>query len=183
MDDVERRFGWRGVENQVAHDEDMKRYEFKVPNIVFPKRPESLRNDYLRRLEAERDGTGGFEWSGRTRARDVSPDEKRMIYEGISRDLQGRWKYLNTRKRYKPEEKYAFPVTSSMSYGWQLYDENNRRFAHDPYGNTEESGLVVPSKQHGIKNYVMNTFYRPNGVAYEDLRDDEVIKNRKAPFY
>ena len=59
MEDVERRFGWRGVENQVAHDEDMKRYEFKVPNIVFPKRPESLHNDYLRRLEVERENEEG----------------------------------------------------------------------------------------------------------------------------
>lgn len=171
---MEAKFGWRGVQNQVDFDTHMSRHKFKVPNVVFPKRPESLHNDYLAKLE--RDKTSKPEMLGRVKPREVSPDEKHIIYEGISRDLQGRWKYLNTRKKYKPEEKYEFPVTSSMTYGWQLYDENNRRFTNESAYDTE----VVPTHTHGIKNYVINTFYRQNGVMNDDRRDDDVVRIRKA---
>lgn len=181
QDEVEAmRLGWRGLHNQVEFDKHMSRHKFSVPNMVFPKRPESLHNEYLSKLE--RDESRKSAMFGRVKPRQVSPDEKQIIYEGISRDLQGRWKYLNTRKKYKPEEKYEFPVTSSMTYGWQLYDEQNRRFANDTA--YESSGLddVVPTHRHGIKNYVMNTFYRQNGVMNDDRRNDEVVKIRKAWF-
>ena len=150
----------------------MKRHRFSVPNIVFPQRPASLHNEYLAKLEMKRP-----EMTRRVKPRDVSPEEKNIIYEGISRDLQGRWKYLNTRKRYKPEEKYEFPVTSSMAYGWQLYDENNRR--QDEESSYERDS--VPSK-YGIKNYVMNTFYRQNGVMNDERRENEAVNVRKSFF-
>ncbi|XP_028381091.1 protein ATP6V1FNB [Phyllostomus discolor] len=50
----------------------------------------------------------------------VPPATRALLYEGISHDSQGRYRYLNTRHRDIPEMRYRFPITTSFTYGWQL---------------------------------------------------------------
>ncbi|KAM4873938.1 protein SPMIP1 [Thomomys bottae] len=50
----------------------------------------------------------------------VQPAIRALLYEGISHDFQGRYRYLNTRKLDNPEKRYFFPITTSFAYGWQL---------------------------------------------------------------
>ncbi|XP_008061785.1 uncharacterized protein LOC103265948 [Carlito syrichta] len=50
----------------------------------------------------------------------VPPATRALLYEGISHDLQGRYRYLSTRKLDMPETRYVFPVTTNFMYGWQL---------------------------------------------------------------
>lgn len=50
----------------------------------------------------------------------VLPATRALLYEGISHDLQGRHRYLNTRKLDVPEQRYLFPITTNFTYGWQL---------------------------------------------------------------
>lgn len=50
----------------------------------------------------------------------VLPATRALLYEGISHDFQGRYRYLNTRKLDIPEMRYLFPITTNFTYGWQL---------------------------------------------------------------
>lgn len=50
----------------------------------------------------------------------VLPATRALLYEGISHDFQGRYRYLNTRKLDVPETRYLFPITTNFIYGWQL---------------------------------------------------------------
>lgn len=50
----------------------------------------------------------------------VPPATRALLYEGISHDSQGRYRYLHARQRDIPERRYRFPITTSFTYGWQL---------------------------------------------------------------
>lgn len=50
----------------------------------------------------------------------VSHQVKDKLYDGFTKNEKGRYDYLKTRKEVIPEEKYSFPVSSSMTYGWKL---------------------------------------------------------------
>lgn len=50
----------------------------------------------------------------------VPPATRALLYEGISHDFQGRYRYLSTRKLDMPEKRYLFPITTNFTYGWQL---------------------------------------------------------------
>ncbi|XP_043943247.1 protein ATP6V1FNB [Protopterus annectens] len=52
--------------------------------------------------------------------RPVSVKTKNLLYQGVSREDNGRKHYLKTRKLKKPEDRYLFPLTTSWEYGWQL---------------------------------------------------------------
>lgn len=146
---------WQAKQNKIDFETHLKRQKFSVPESQNGNNLPKLKEALLSRIKL----------------REPSPEEKSLLYEGISRDFQGRWKYLDARKKYRPEEKYHFPVTSSMVYGWRQYDENNRRL-------DSLEGTEIPSK-HGIKNLVINTFYRENGVFFDANKENEEIKIRK----
>uniref|UniRef100_A0A8C3T9N8 Sperm microtubule inner protein 1 C-terminal domain-containing protein n=1 Tax=Chelydra serpentina TaxID=8475 RepID=A0A8C3T9N8_CHESE len=52
--------------------------------------------------------------------RPATPKTKHLLYQGISREGQGRRLYLQERKLKSPEEKFHYPVLSSWEYGWCL---------------------------------------------------------------
>ncbi|XP_036122070.1 protein ATP6V1FNB [Molossus molossus] len=56
--------------------------------------------------------------------RQVAPSTStlQLLFQGISRDGQGRASYLRERHRLKPEEKFQYPIVSSWEYGWHLGD-------------------------------------------------------------
>ncbi|PRD35588.1 UNVERIFIED_CONTAM: hypothetical protein NCL1_11135 [Trichonephila clavipes] len=43
---------------------------------------------------------------------------RKQIYKGISHYGNGRIKYLNMRHAVPPEDRWTYPITSSMEYGW-----------------------------------------------------------------
>ncbi len=107
---------------------------------------------------------------------DQDPTEKSYLYKGISRDKEGRYKYLNERKKYKPDQRYVFPVTSSMEIGWKVYGDDLKlspRIAsyRDEYTNN-------PSP-YGIKNVVINAFHRTNGCLSDNWKDDTIEIQKK----
>ncbi len=109
------------------------------------------------------------------------PSEISYLYNGISRDKEGRYKYLNARKKYKPDQKYFFPATSSMEIGWKLYDDNLKLSPRLQYFTEESTGITHPSflseipSPHAIKNVVINSFHRNNGCLSDNWKDD-IIK-------
>ncbi|XP_003134744.2 uncharacterized protein LOC100518456 [Sus scrofa] len=85
--------------------------------------------------------------------RPAPPATRALLYEGISHDFQGRYRYLNTRKLDMPETRYHFPITSNFTYGWQL-------------------GPPVKQEQVSCKMCRMESFFRKNGAfALLDPRD------------
>ncbi|GFR28862.1 uncharacterized protein TNCT_505161 [Trichonephila clavata] len=77
----------------------------------------------------------------------VHPKTKKIIYEGISKEDEGRRKYLKVRYKKNPEDKFYFPVCTSWEYGWT-------------YG--QEPELNFP--EFGRKQAIKVSFFRPNDV-------------------
>ncbi|XP_037692135.1 protein ATP6V1FNB [Choloepus didactylus] len=83
----------------------------------------------------------------------VPPATRALLYEGISHDSQGRYRYLNTRKLDRPEMRYLFPVTTNFTYGWQL-------------------GPLKKQELMSCKMCRIDSFFRKNGAfALLDPRD------------
>ena len=58
----------------------------------------------------------------RASIRDMRPpsvNTRSVLYDGISAHGEGRYAYLQKRKRLTPDQKYEFPVLSSCQYGWK----------------------------------------------------------------
>ncbi|CAF0802567.1 unnamed protein product [Didymodactylos carnosus] len=78
----------------------------------------------------------------------VSKDLKQVLFDGFSKEEKGRYKYLNIRKQEQPEQKFQYPITSTMEYGWKLND----------------SGQKFRAPMHARGKIVEESFYRRNGV-------------------
>jgi len=78
----------------------------------------------------------------------VDDETFRRIYEGLSREGNGRYGYLKTRNSVGPEVKYQYPVVSSWEYGWRLGDVIKVEDLKNP--------------EFGRSRIVADTFYRNN---------------------
>ncbi|CAH8507094.1 unnamed protein product [Schistosoma turkestanicum] len=47
-----------------------------------------------------------------------SPDVLKLLYEGISTEGKGRYRYLRDRCKLNVEDRFQYPILSSMEYGW-----------------------------------------------------------------
>ncbi|GAB1609715.1 protein ATP6V1FNB-like [Argonauta hians] len=83
--------------------------------------------------------------------RPIDQDTKDLLYDGISRDGKGRVKYLKQRYLEDPENKFSFPVTSGMEYGWNI-GELVKNFN-------------IGKSIHGRRCILRDTFYRRNGIV------------------
>ncbi|THD28194.1 hypothetical protein D915_001040 [Fasciola hepatica] len=84
---------------------------------------------------------------------------QRILYDGISKEGNGRAKYLQTRNKLDLEDKYRYPVLSSMEYGW---------------GQTElikHMSAQVGQKRRGRVKIVEESFYRRNGIPFTHCSD------------
>jgi len=58
----------------------------------------------------------------------VEPTVRHLLYHGVTQDnpqidySTGRQTYLKLRKRLAPNEKYCYPVASSMDITWRIGD-------------------------------------------------------------
>ncbi|KAL1780753.1 filamin-B isoform 4 [Sigmodon hispidus] len=52
--------------------------------------------------------------------RHPTPATRKLLFQGISHEGQGRALYLKEQNRLIPEEKYKYPIVSSWEYGWHV---------------------------------------------------------------
>ncbi|CAF1372622.1 unnamed protein product [Adineta steineri] len=52
----------------------------------------------------------------------IQPSVRYLLYNGTSKELEGRVNYLNQRKLYAPDEKYYQPLCTSWDITWNLKD-------------------------------------------------------------
>lgn len=83
----------------------------------------------------------------------VEPQVKAELFDGTSKDLKGRKKYLEKRHQLMPEERFTYPVTSSFEYGWKLNDAN-------------KSNCKKP--EHSRTSRISDFIYRRNGIPLLD---------------
>ncbi|KAL9642737.1 hypothetical protein ABK040_009814 [Willaertia magna] len=88
------------------------------------------------------------------RKREEKSPEKRMLYEGVSKEGNGRAKYLKARREISPTKKSNFPVTSSNEIGWLV----EKSFLE---GKRPEDKSIAPKK-----SIIKSTFYRRGGVSF-----------------
>ncbi|KAI6654308.1 hypothetical protein LOD99_706 [Oopsacas minuta] len=82
-----------------------------------------------------------------TEMRPATVNTHQMLYQGISHHGEGRYRYLNARKRIGPEVKFTYPQTYSMEYGWKITDRPNTK------------------KSEFARSFIIkNTFFRPSGI-------------------
>jgi hypothetical protein len=78
--------------------------------------------------------------------REAASPERKLLYEGVSKEGKGRMAYLMSRRSQSPKQKSQRPLTSSQEVGW--LSENHR------------SEVSV----HGRRAIVADTFYRSHGI-------------------
>ncbi|CAF1038015.1 unnamed protein product [Adineta steineri] len=119
-----------------------------LPTIVFPPKPKSRYNpiDTLDELENKTDTEHNSNI-----LQEMYPVEKEykdVLKDGFSKEGKGRYKYLNLRNEIPLEQKYQYPVTSTMEYRWKL--------------NTNKDQFKVPLHARG--KLIEDSFYRRNGA-------------------
>uniref|UniRef100_A0AAY4BY57 Sperm microtubule inner protein 1 C-terminal domain-containing protein n=1 Tax=Denticeps clupeoides TaxID=299321 RepID=A0AAY4BY57_9TELE len=82
--------------------------------------------------------------------RPVSPQTRDMLYQGLSKEGNGRSFYLHQRVQKGPEERFHHPMLSSWDYGWRL-------------GETKVETCRCWKCIHICNTYV-STFYARNGI-------------------
>jgi hypothetical protein len=78
----------------------------------------------------------------------IKKEHEEILFDGYSQEEKGRYKYLNLRKEIPLEERYQYPVSNSMIYGWKL-------------GKTGQQ-FKTPTYARG--KIIEESFYRRNGV-------------------
>jgi len=79
-----------------------------------------------------------------------SPETKKMIYTGLSSEGNGRVAYLVQRKTKAPEEKFEYPLTSSLEVGWNIGE----------IAKTAD----IKEVHYGKSRIVRDTFFAESGV-------------------
>lgn len=51
----------------------------------------------------------------------VNPVTRELIYEGVTREEEGKYAYLYKKRKYEvPEKRYKCPLTTNFEYGWHV---------------------------------------------------------------
>lgn len=81
-------------------------------------------------------------------------DTRELIYEGVTREEEGRYAYLFKRKYKIVEDRYKTPITTYWDYGWNL---------HTP---TRKSDYLIPRAvpKYARGKVIEQSFYRNNQV-------------------
>ncbi|XP_078518431.1 protein SPMIP1 [Lissotriton helveticus] len=91
--------------------------------------------------------------------RPATPHTRTLLYQGFSKEGQGRSMYLQRRKLESPEDKFQHPLLSSWEYGWRLGD------------------VVKDARNsiHGRSAIVKDTFYVRNGIFHHPSKTDRML--------
>jgi len=119
-----------------------------LPVINYPKKKESeiMKNIRLQRQLEEK--YGNAQTVNINNMKKVDPALRKSMYNGLSHNEEGVYRYLQTRKHVIPEEKYTSPIVSSWEYGWNLWPHMHK------FGGSE----------HARNKVVQQSFYRNGGV-------------------
>ncbi|CAH8573017.1 unnamed protein product [Schistosoma rodhaini] len=80
-------------------------------------------------------------------------DVLKLLYDGISKEGKGRSRYLHDRYKLNLEDKFQFPVLSSMEYGWGHADLISKSTAQ--------------SRKFGRQCVIEDSFYRRTGIPFK----------------
>lgn len=174
--DTEKRCEWRSKLDEIRRDKPdhaQFSWSFNFDRAEYErreKRGHNLPKDIQYPPRQRRREPVDHELVARLKGRDMHPasdSERKLIYEGISADNRGRYEYLRQRRSHNPDVRYSFPVTSSMEYGWNLYDSNHRMVKDEAEQSDEANNneaVSLNSARNGIKNVIFADFYRSNGA-------------------
>ncbi|CAH8541440.1 unnamed protein product [Schistosoma rodhaini] len=82
-----------------------------------------------------------------------SNDVLKLLYDGISKEGKGRSRYLHDRYKLNLEDKFQFPVLSSMEYGWGHADLISKSTAQ--------------SRKFGRQCVIEDSFCRRTGIPFK----------------
>lgn len=193
--------GWQYKFEMLERDEELSaKKNYKPPELIFPaklrseKRAEldflidSLKKAALKKQNADVDDkttknkSSSIDFSLDNNNEENEKLRTKLLLNGISHDREGRYKYLRERLLKYPEEKYKYPVTSSMDYGWRL--ATGKSYLPSASGSSESTNgnaytllsvsKEIPSRRHGIKNDLQTSFYRPTGVLNDFWKNDTI---------
>ncbi|XP_041379166.1 protein ATP6V1FNB-like [Gigantopelta aegis] len=89
--------------------------------------------------------------------RPPTPETKKYLYDGFTKEGKGRVHYLKERYNTIPEQKFIYPVVSSWEYGWKLDEALEDKIKKPVYGRTRT---------------VADTFFSRNGIPKGVDRDE-----------
>lgn len=76
----------------------------------------------------------------------VYSHSKNVYASGISRNEEGRYRYLRTRNEFAPDEKYRLCPTQNYIYGWNFKQQ-------------------IPGLKHGRKKVLKTAMYSIHGIT------------------
>ena len=88
--------------------------------------------------------------------RPPTPNTRKHLYDGFTKEGKGRVHYLKERYTVIPEQKFIYPVVSSWEYGWKLDEALEDKIKKPTYGRTRT---------------VADTFFSRNGIPKGDTDD------------
>lgn len=144
---------------RAMHEEDHRRKKFKFPpKESYLKFPECDPEGDCKVERVEPHSAAGALHLDKDELQKLSklpemfpppPAVKQQLYEGISHYRAGRYAYLKERNLAKPEDKFPFPLLTSLDYGWKLADATEKE---------------QKKSRHITTSAIQNTFYRRNGI-------------------
>lgn len=158
-------YTWAGMFDILKYEDESKK-KFKLPELKFP--PQKV--DYTNEVDAYLKNIGVKDENLKISLDEMYkiPNEtKKSLIEGVSHEKGGRYKYLHDRHKILPEERYKFPICSSMAYGWRM---------NDFYKTTDMQAEQNLKAKFIIKSEMKDTFYRTNGAFDEN---NEKLKSRR----
>ncbi|KAL8222567.1 UNVERIFIED_CONTAM: hypothetical protein K2H54_077473 [Gekko kuhli] len=137
------RFGWHQkygalvkAKQERQRDRRKKAVEttLKLPSVKapFPEKPRSPPHPPLAEPPQERDLMGVDEMVLATEMKPAPRELRNLLYQGISHEDEGRYRYLKLRALLRPEDKYTFPITTNFNYGWQMGNMASSYVAPEP---------------------------------------------------
>jgi len=118
-----------------------------LPVINYPKKSESEAMFLLRLQKQYKELYGDTPDTNMSNMKPVDEVTRKSLYDGLSREGEGRYQYLKARKQIIPEKKYDWPMTSQFDYGWKIGEQMN-------YQTPKASRVKV----------IQASFYRSTGV-------------------
>lgn len=141
-------YSWRGMFDLMKLDNESQT-KLKLPEIPLPPRKIDFRKEtdsYLQLIGAKDEHLNIIPGE----CYPTNQETNQILYRNRNAN---RKEYLKERVKLPPDQRYKFPVSSSMEYGWRITNVNKP---------TE----IKESPEFGVKNEIMNTMYRNNGIFH-----------------
>lgn len=144
-----------------------------IPAINYPKSYETEAQFVLRLFKKYRKHYKGVDDVNITNMRPVERNgatrESLGLYDGLWAEEEGRYQYLDARKRIIPEKKYDWPMTNHWDYGWHV-GRKMRQFPIPKAGRIRtiqdqfyrnNSAFNPPFEDAGLSMYMRNVNVKP----------------------